>query len=212
MTTAPKRLDIHDLGYQDEATLALQKFGAIILTNIFPSSGQSWKDRATEIPSLLFSPEKFLLSNHQAAGVHVEHDGLSGLKGKPLLPHSDGYVWGDHYPDLVILLCEQQSQGGESYLIDGERVVARLDEATVDLLQTVNVDHTERSDTGMACGAESIVPVLRWLTMKQYGGWRSIDQKRLCWRRMVSIDAVFGRKSVDRVIHIAVEIRRQRIS
>jgi hypothetical protein len=98
MREIPQRFDVLEVGYQDEASLSLQTNGAIILTNIFPASGQSWKDRAIDIPSLLLSPAKFLLSNHQAAGVHVEHDGLSGLKGKPLLPHSDGYVWGDYYP------------------------------------------------------------------------------------------------------------------
>ncbi|KAI2509002.1 taurine catabolism dioxygenase [Fragilaria crotonensis] len=205
MTAIPQRFDVLEVGYQDEASLSLQTNGAIILTNIFPATGQTWKDRAIDIPSLLLSPAKFLLSNHQAAGVHVEHDGLSGLKGKPLLPHSDGYVWGDYYPDVVILLCEQQSQGGESYLVDGERVVARLDEKTVDLLQSAKVDHTERGDTGMACGAESVVPVLRWLDVKQSSGsWWSIGQKRLCWRRMVSVDAVFGRKPVDEDSYISL--------
>lgn len=39
--------------------------------------------------------------------------------------HIDGYLpFGDHYPDLVFLLCQRQAAGGgESFIVDGQRLV-----------------------------------------------------------------------------------------
>jgi hypothetical protein len=39
--------------------------------------------------------------------------------------HIEGYLpFGDHYPDLVFLLCQRQATGGgESFIVDGQRLV-----------------------------------------------------------------------------------------
>ena len=139
---------------------------------------------ATKVPKRAAAHNRY----HRADPVHVEHSQL-GLDGSSLAPHSDGYIWGDYFPDIVILVCEQPASsfdcavpdldassnsggggggsgggGGANYLIDGLDVVKRLDPTTLDLLQTTVVDHTERVKSGSYVdGTESCVPVIRWL-------------------------------------------------
>ena len=44
--------------------------------------------------------------------------------GSPLLPHTDGYVYGDHLPDMIFLLSEHEAeQGGANFVVDGEAVL-----------------------------------------------------------------------------------------
>ncbi len=42
--------------------------------------------------------------------------------------HIDGYTaFGNHYPDLVFLLCEgQATAGGESFIVDGQRLIGEI--------------------------------------------------------------------------------------
>jgi len=66
----------------------------------------------------------------------------------PLLPHTDGFAYGQLYPDYFLLLCAESSpEGGESFLVDGYAVVEELrangHEAIVERLATVAVDQTE---------------------------------------------------------------------
>lgn len=206
-TTISLKLDIQK---------TLRRDGAVILSNIHKSSKDyycgcdgvtehktnvcscSWSDIAANVPALIFDEQELLLlrgqegsrHGHRADPVHVEHSQI-GLDGASLLPHSDGYIWGDHYPDLVVLVCEQPAaetsdmidkvrNDGSNYLIDGLNVVKRLDDETRQLLETTIVDHTERVEAGSFVeGAESFVPVIRWLNQS------SDSDKRLCWRRMV---------------------------
>jgi hypothetical protein len=67
----------------------------------------------------------------------------------PLPAHTDGFAYGDRYPDYFMLSCAHASPvGGESFLVDGESVVAQLaaqrgGRDLVERLQTVPVDQTE---------------------------------------------------------------------
>lgn len=66
----------------------------------------------------------------------------------PLLPHTDGFAYGERYPDHFLLLCGQASPvGGESYLVDGygviEQLVADGHTELIDRLVTTPVDQTE---------------------------------------------------------------------
>ncbi len=67
----------------------------------------------------------------------------------PLEAHTDGFAYGDAYPDYFLLSCATASpHGGESFLGDGDDVVARrgAHPAGGELLrrlQTVPVDQTE---------------------------------------------------------------------
>ena len=47
-----------------------------------------------------------------------------------LEPHSDGYAYGDAYPDHIVLLCAQDCEtGGETFLVDGLQVLAALEQS-----------------------------------------------------------------------------------
>lgn len=173
---------------------ALLQDGAVVLTNLVPNNDDDdnneswWSEMGAQIPHWIWEPKDLLLPQHRAESVHQEHQRLS-LQGEALHPHSDGYIWGDQFPDVVILFCqepaaadaagdgegeeeEEECPPGANYLIDGYHVVARLDDATQKFLEDTLVDHTERSDTAYVNGTESIVPVIRWLSPK---GWRQND-------------------------------------
>ena len=68
---------------------------------------------------------------------------------KPIKVHTDGFAYGDHYPDVMVLSCANASAvGGESFLVDGYAVLDKLaasDESCwlVDALESVAVDQTE---------------------------------------------------------------------
>jgi len=67
----------------------------------------------------------------------------------PLPAHTDGFAYGDRYPDYFLLACAQSSPvGGESFLVDGESVVTDIAARhgggdLVGRLQSVPVDQTE---------------------------------------------------------------------
>ena len=75
----------------------------------------------------------------------------AGLGADNIQPaHTDGYAYGDHYPDVIFLLCEKQStQGGESLLIDGYALLAELERGDAlarelhEMLVSVPIDQTE---------------------------------------------------------------------
>lgn len=186
MKTHPRKFDVKSSLAKEEIQQAFKKDGAVVLTNLFPPESSSWQDIAAKVPHLMWDSGDLLLQRHRADAVHKEHEKLK-LSGEALSPHSDGYIWGDSFPDVVILVCEEPAGEGHgaNYLIDGYDVVTRLDSAQKDFLEETLVDHTERSETAFVDGTESIVPVIRWLDPK---GWRQSeadDRGRICWRRMV---------------------------
>jgi hypothetical protein len=102
--------------------------------------------------------------------------------GSALLPHTDGYVYGDHLPDVVFLLAESPADvGGENVMIDAEAIVRRLaaNETTAPLLplaRTARVDLTERLESGgLTTGREAFGPVLQ-----------RREDGTVWWRRMIS--------------------------
>jgi len=61
-----------------------------------------------------------------------------------LEPHSDGFAYGDAYPDAIVLLCSQDCEhGGETFLVDGYRVLETLDPNVVEQLATRPIDQGE---------------------------------------------------------------------
>ena len=192
-TPAPKRFACNDTLPKQDAQKTLQQDGSIILTGLERTSSSSlslssWSELASWVPRHVWTASELRLSNHRADAVHIEHEALK-LQGEALPPHSDGYIWGDCYPDLVILVCETPADdhGGANYLIDGHAVLNRLSESCRNLLEHELVDHTERGENGFATGAESVVPVIRYLDAKGWRShWKEGPTKHLCWRRMVS--------------------------
>lgn len=178
-----------------EIHAALKSDGAVILTNLCgasaaPCSEDEWRAAAERVPREVFGSS--LVVEPKVAGVHLEHRELDektreagnfSYTKAPLLPHTDGYIYGDYYPDYILLLVEAQSEkGGESFVVDGEKVLRRLQENEdtaqfVPLLESRAVDLTEREPRGIANGLESKGPVLRRVA------------GRLGWRRQVSVAA-----------------------
>ena len=79
--------------------------------------------------------------------------------------HTDGFAWGDEYPDYIFLLCIRQAAvGGSSFLLDGVRIleaVAKNDPALFSLLIEEQLVQTEPRKH------HSIGPVARWIDGKQ---------------------------------------------
>ncbi len=72
---------------------------------------------------------------------------LSNLAGQPV--HTDGFAYGDLYPDFILLGCVRSSeQGGESMLVDGYQLLENIDSLTENAalserLRSVPIDMTE---------------------------------------------------------------------
>lgn len=90
--------------------------------------------------------------------------------------HIDGYMaFGDHYPDLVFVLCERQATtGGEWFLVDGQRLVGAI--ASDPALRSLNRFLWEvkleqgRSDGVGPAGNGKPVPTRRPVASRTCGG------------------------------------------
>ena len=117
------------------------------------------------------------------------------IRGLRQNPHTDGYVYGDHVPDYLFLLVEQQANtGGESFFVDGEAVLERLsadpDAANLlPLLNTLVYDQTESdANGGIFQGRSSKGP----LFVRRPDG-------RLQWKRMLGKDQMQTREDMQAV-------------
>lgn len=128
------------------ARMLVERDGAAILTGVGTS-----EEEARAVASAVFGLS--LLAVPPGASVSDGGDkdrrpmGLSSASRSHC--HTDGYSYGDHYPDYFLLLCDTHSEvGGESFLVDGYAV---LDEMTADpeyawlpkALRTVPINQTE---------------------------------------------------------------------
>ncbi len=87
--------------------------GAVILrTNHTGVAGILAGARDAFGPRILFCQSPTTMATDTSGGLALE-------------PHIDGYLpFGDHYPDLVFLLCERQATaGGDSFILDGQRLL-----------------------------------------------------------------------------------------
>lgn len=161
--------------------LNVVKREGIAIVDVTDESEESWQSLASQLPVRIFGDS--MISQPMVAGVHVEHRDTKApisLVNQPLLPHTDGYVYGDHGPDYILLLVESQSEsGGESFVVDGEKVFERLDEKSKEKAMEVGFDQTERSPPGIANGREMRGPLVR-----------RTDEGRFWWRRQVSVQAI----------------------
>ncbi len=129
-----------------QAKQLLAQEGAVVVTNV-GSSAEAAKALMRELfePGLKALPEPARVfeggeKDRKLAGTD-HHD--------PLPAHTDGFAYGDYYPDCLLLVCVHASgQGGESFLVDGYAVLSELNanEKThwvADALAEVPVDQTE---------------------------------------------------------------------
>lgn len=71
---------------------------------------------------------------------------ISADTSLPMPPHNDGFAFGDYAPDRLFLFSARPAAtGGESFLVDGLKVVEALaaDPELVEFLRTVDIDHSE---------------------------------------------------------------------
>ena len=185
----PRRVGLHELKAMHEA---LESDGAVIVTGVHHTSG-TWEEKAAALPSLTF-PGRLVSKTPKVQGIHLEHQHLKQnltknpfeLVGKPLLPHTDGYIYGEFLPDYIAFVVESQSDtGGQNFVVDGNKVLERLCEksGTADapsldaclLVRTQTVDLTERSPPGYVNGREFTAPLM----------WH--QHQRLRFHRQVSV-------------------------
>lgn len=92
-------------------------------------------------------------------------------------PHTDGYAYGDHYPDYFLLACERHCpSGGRSILLDGYAILDALaaDPETAwasEGLRTVPIDQTEEGKR------QSVSTVVQRAPSGRRMVRRSIDQR-----------------------------------
>lgn len=128
-----------------EALALVQKDGAAIFSPVGTTNTdatelghQIFGDRVMSIPEAARVFEGGEKDRYQVTDHH-----------QPLKPHTDGFAYGDRFPDYIMLTCVRSSEaGGESFLVDGYAVLDQLkaDKNTswvVDALESVSVDQTE---------------------------------------------------------------------
>lgn len=184
----PRRCHVDDA---KAVALGLAEEGAVILTGIDTGA---WEFEAQRLPQRLFAG-RLLPVVPMVKGVHDEHQQLDTavdrhsaghtFSGTALLPHTDGYMYGDPFPDYIFLLVESQDvNGGENFVVDGEAVRRRLPEEVLRTLDSVPVDLTERAHNSVADGREAKGPV-----------FQRTPQGRLHWRRQLRTSAY--REAID---------------
>ena len=135
----------------------VERHGAAILTGWGTSP-----DHAVEAAHAIFDDDALQASlpSEVRAGGDRERGGPTIDHTTPVPPHTDGFAYGDHYPDYFLLNCAHASpDGGESFLVDGEAVVDHLagrpgGGALVQRLQDIAIDQAE------PVMARSVTPVI----------------------------------------------------
>ncbi|MFT4714181.1 MAG: gamma-butyrobetaine dioxygenase [Candidatus Azotimanducaceae bacterium] len=128
-----------------EAYEYLKRDGAVCISGVGSSANDAMKlghqmfgDKVLNIPDAA----KVLVGGEQDRrdAQHEDHR-------NPLVPHTDGFAYGDLYPDYILLSCVKDSAiGGESFLVDGYGVLDELgsrDPLFVEKIGSTNVNQTE---------------------------------------------------------------------
>src|SRR5918997_5196993 len=104
--------------------------GAVILTtNRADANGMLASARDVFGPRILVHQSPTIVADDTVPGQNSYYAAMTrtvnGDASVALDLHIDGYLpFGDHYPDLVFLLCQHQAAGGgESFIVDGQRLV-----------------------------------------------------------------------------------------
>jgi gamma-butyrobetaine dioxygenase len=140
-----------------EARTLLRRDGAVVLTGTGLAAPE-----AVDVARTVFAGE--LRAVPEAAEVRA--GGVKDLERVPNRPspeqaldvHTDGFAYGDAYPDHFLLLCAESSRvGGDSFLVDGYALLDGLGQLDAELaraMETVAIDQTE---TGMHSSLSPLV-------------------------------------------------------
>jgi alpha-ketoglutarate-dependent taurine dioxygenase len=129
-----------------EARRLVERWGAAILTGCGTTA-----DDAVAAAHAVFGADVLQAPSPSEVRIGGDRDRRLPMidNTTPLPAHTDGFAYGDRYPDYFLLSCAHASPvGGESFLVDGEAVVDGLaarrgGRDLVTRLQTVPVDQTE---------------------------------------------------------------------
>ncbi|CAJ1422526.1 unnamed protein product [Effrenium voratum] len=212
----PRRVAFGAGDWRHKALEALWTEGAVVVADVGDGGEEDFKEAALRLPRQLFAERPKLLSaDAPVSGVHEEllEAKRRGkyLPGSGLLPHTDGYVYGDFLPDFVTLhgyvlrgediplgrkttswtspsepsgrmLCEEPSvEGGANTLLDGVALARTLDQEALHWLETTPVDLSEADASGIAAGRKAEGPVIQWPST-------STGERRLKWRRQINVE------------------------
>lgn len=193
----PTRVDVRtSKNPRAEALEALWRDGAVVLSHLDTHGpAEDFKRLAGQLPTRLFAgwkPGSIRLLSPDAP-VNAVHEELREAEqrgyhqpGSGLLPHTDGYAYGDYLPDFVFLLCETSaSRGGSNALLDSQQILEAL-EATeegkelVEWLGKAEVDLREDSVTGIVDGRQASGPVVQRIET-------ALGRRRLKFRRQINL-------------------------
>lgn len=123
----------------------LQRDGAVCVSGVGLSA-----DDATGLGHSLFGDKVLTIPDAAKVLVGGEQDRRDEQHEdhrNPLVPHTDGFAYGDLYPDYILLSCVKDSAiGGESFLVDGYGVLEQLrsrDPLVVERMASIHVNQTE---------------------------------------------------------------------
>lgn len=129
-----------------EARALVMRDGAAVLRTSMHSATEACGIGHTVFgSSVLAIPEAAEV--REAGGLDRKYAGVSQHTRSKA--HTDGFSYGNEYPDYFLLLCDESSPvGGESFLLDGPALLAWTAEqpggaAFVERLTTVDVEQTE---------------------------------------------------------------------
>ena len=135
----------------------LQADGAVVLTGV-GSSAEDAKAIMRELfePGLQALPEPARVFN----GGEEDRKLADSDHRDPLQVHTDGFAYGDLYPDCLLLVCVHSSaQGGESFLVDGYAVLEHLqaNQTTRWVAQSLSEVAVDQTEEGMQSALSPIV-------------------------------------------------------
>jgi hypothetical protein len=136
-----------------EAFDALRSEGAVILTGCGSSredAGALARRVLAPLSPVVPDPAPIKEGGGNADHTYGDMPGVDGLTSVPFQTgHTDGFAYGDRYPDFIFLLCVRAAAaGGESFVIDTYRLLDGLSESAEDrafhqFLTTTPVEQTE---------------------------------------------------------------------
>lgn len=131
-----------------DARTLLRRDGAAILTGCGTGEGD-----AVNGAYIVLAGEVVVIPDPAAVHEDRPHYGPTVVvpHSDPLPGHTDGFAYGDHYPDHIFLLCSRPAvEGGETILLDAYAIVDALgvsadpdDRALFELLTAVPIEQTE---------------------------------------------------------------------
>jgi alpha-ketoglutarate-dependent taurine dioxygenase len=138
----------------DDAYVRLRSAGAVILTN----AGTS-RDDARALAQRILAPLSPIVPDPapiKVGGGNRDRSYITSRLNESFAVtfqsgHTDGFAYGDRYPDYIFLLCVKPAAvGGESFVVDTDGILETLrasdsveDAAFVNFLRSVPVEQTE---------------------------------------------------------------------